>query len=66
MDHDELALTAGAATLLDDFALTIRVKKIFARYCAEGKRPTREEAESWLKSEGWRDPSHLLQQWGYQ
>lgn len=44
-----------------------RVEKIYDRYCAEGKRLSREEAKSWLESEGWqpRPLANLLRQWGY-
>ena len=45
-----------------------RVEAIFRRYCAEGKRPTRAEAASWLESEGWKPYplANLLRQWGYE
>lgn len=53
--------------LIDDFRTLIRVEKIFARYCAEGKRPTREEAADWLRSLGWQEYplGNLLRKWGY-
>lgn len=54
--------------LTDDFRFLDRVKKIFARYCAEGKRPTREEAKAWLESLGWKPYplANLLRDWGYE
>lgn len=54
-------------SLIDDFRFAIRVKKIFARYCADGKRPTRDEAADWLRSLGWQEPPlrEMLRQWGY-
>ena len=55
-------------TFLDDFLLLIRVKKIFDRYCLDGKRPSREEAADWLKSLGWQPApmEKLLRAWGYE
>ena len=60
-------LDAGMNSLLDDFTLLIRVKRIFARYCEDGKRPTREEAAEWLRSLGWKEAplANLLREWGY-
>lgn len=54
--------------LLDDFVLLARVKRIFERYCREGKRPTKEECKAWLESEGWQPYplANLLRQWGYE
>lgn len=59
---------SAESKFLDDFALLKRVQKIYERYCREVKRPTRQEAESWLKSLGWKpDPlAVLLQRWGYE
>jgi len=53
---------------LDDFRLLLRVEKIFARYVAEGKRPTRDEAKAWLESLGWKPHplANMLRQWGYE
>ena len=53
--------------LLDEWTTLLRVKKIFARYCAEGNRPTREEAKAWLESLGWKPHplANLLREWGY-
>ena len=55
-------------SFLDDFLHLQRVQKIFDRYCAEGKRPTREEAKAWLESEGWQPAplAVLLAKWGYE
>jgi hypothetical protein len=63
---DRRSLDAGF-TLLDDFRHLLRVEKIFKRYCDEGKRPTRQEAEEWLISEGWNETgrANLLKKWGY-
>ena len=54
--------------LMDDFNLLTRVQKIYDRYCRDGKRPTRAEAEDWLKSLGWQPAplAMLLAKWGYQ
>lgn len=54
--------------LFDDFRTLIRVKKIFERYCREGKRPSREEAKAWLESLGWKPYplANLLRDWGYE
>jgi hypothetical protein len=54
-------------SLLADMMTLVRVKRIFERYCQEGKRPTREEAADWLKSEGWNEygMANLLREWGY-
>jgi len=54
-------------SLIEEFQRVIRVKKIFERYCREGKRPTRQEAEDWLISEGWQEygRKNLLLEWGY-
>ena len=53
--------------LLTRFRHLRRVEKIFERYCREGKRPTKEEAADWLRSEGWQEHpmNNLLRQWGY-
>ena len=53
---------------LDDLRLLRRTEAIFERYCAEGHRPTREEAADWLRSLGWREEplANLLRQWGYE
>jgi hypothetical protein len=53
--------------LLEDFVHLKRVQAIFERYCREGKRPSRSEAEAWLKSEGWQPAplAVLLNRWGY-
>ena len=53
--------------LLDDWRHLIRVEKIFERYCQDGKRPTKEECEAWLKSEGWKEHGmkNLMKKWGY-
>ena len=53
--------------LLYDLRLRLRVEKIYERYCREGKRLTKGEAERWLKSEGWQPAplANLLKQWGY-
>ena len=55
-------------TFLGDFLLLIRVKKIFDKYCRDGKRPSREEAADWLKSLGWQPApmEKLLREWGYE
>ncbi len=55
-------------SLLDQFTTLIRVKKIFERYCREGKRPSRDEAKAWLESLGWQPHSlaNLLRDWGYE
>ena len=60
-------MTAGEK-LLDDLRHLKRIEKIYERYCREGKRPTKEEAEAWLKSEGWEPAplANLLKQWGYE
>ena len=54
--------------LLTDFLHTIRVQKVYDRYCRDGKRPSRAEAEAWLKSEGWQPYplANLLRKWGYE
>jgi hypothetical protein len=61
-------LDRAAARLLDDLRLLRRVERIFARYCRDGKRPTREEAAEWLQSLGWKPAplNNLLAQWGYE
>jgi len=53
---------------LDDWTMLKRVQKIYERYCREGKRPTKQEAESWLKSLGWKPYplAELLRRWGYE
>ncbi len=50
---------------LEDWDLLRRVQQIYDRYVRDGKRPTRAEAEAWLRSEGWEDPTELLRRWGY-
>jgi hypothetical protein len=54
--------------IIDDLKYLRRVEKIFEKYCAEGKRPTREEAKAWLESLGWKPHplAHLLRLWGYE
>jgi hypothetical protein len=58
---------SAESQFLDDFRLLNRVQAIYDRYCHEGKRPTRDEAESWLKSLGWQPAplAVLLSRWGY-
>lgn len=53
--------------LIDQFIHLARVKKIFERYCREGKRPSRDEAKAWLESLGWQPYplANLLREWGY-
>lgn len=60
-------ITALGEALLSDLRTLRRVEEIFARYCRDGKRPTRAEAEAWLRSEGWNEYplANLLRQWGY-
>jgi hypothetical protein len=55
------------SAFLADLRLLVRVEKIYERYVAEGKRPTRDEAKAWLESLGWKpDPlADLLRRWGY-
>ena len=54
--------------LLADFVHLKRVQAIYDRYCREGKRPSKEEAEAWLLSEGWQPYplANLLRRWGYE
>jgi hypothetical protein len=65
---DSRASTGAERQLLGDFATLLRVEEIYERYCREGKRPTRQEAEEWLKSLGWQPAplAVLLKKWGYE
>lgn len=56
-----------AESFLADLRLLRRTKAIYERYCAEGKRPTRDEAVEWLRSLGWQEYplGNLLREWGY-
>lgn len=68
MIPEEHGWDAQSRSLLDDFVTLGRVEKIFERYCAEGKRPTKEEAKAWLESLGWQPHplANLLRKWGYE
>ena len=63
----ETPMNAGQQ-FLADFVHLLRVKKVFARYCREGKRPSKEEAKAWLESLGWQPHplANLLREWGYE
>ena len=60
-------MASPSQNFLDDFRLLRRVQKIYERYCREGKRPSRAEAEDWLRSLGWQPTglANLLREWGY-
>ena len=60
-------MTGGEKQLLDDLTLLRRVDAIYQRRVADGQRPTRDEAEEWLRSLGWREAplAALLTKWGY-
>jgi hypothetical protein len=53
---------------IEEFALLVRVRRIFDKCCLEGKRPSRDEAEAWLRSLGWQPGplANLLRTWGYE
>jgi hypothetical protein len=57
-----------ADEFFDQLRTLERVRKIFERYCREGKRPSREEAKAWLESLGWKPYplANLLREWGYE
>jgi hypothetical protein len=54
-------------SFVDDLRHLTRVERIFERYCREGKRPTKEECQAWLESEGWKPYplKNLMEKWGY-
>ena len=57
----------SAQDLIDSMRLLRRVERIYERYVAEGKRPSREECRAWLESLGWQPYplANLMRRWGY-